>query len=380
MDTSQRMVWLDALRLTAGVSMVVLHATADPNGQPWVNYPPADRVGPIVIRTIIYSARTELFLIISAFLLLLALEHRPRSYGQTVRQQMRRLLLPFAFWVVFYAGYNLIKADAFGYTPALLGQLSNPMEWVGFFVLGDIKYHMHFLPTLFGLVLFFPLFKCARRWPAIGFGVLVCLLVKRELDGFLWSAFVDTQALPYLVRAVKILTYVGYGLIAGAALGILEKSSTKQREAWLPILGFAATLLILVKSVGAWKTVQLGAWPHSYTAGFWADFLMPALLFLFCMCCGHWRWPAVISRIAPYSFGIYLCHPIFLDLAEVALRDVGWAPVMQVLVKLSFALPATTFLVIMLSRSVLFAWVVGLGPLPTLRRVSTNEQERQNAA
>ena len=113
MSSTQRMTWVDALRLIAGLSMVGLHATADPAGQPWPNYETTERIGPIVVRSILDMARTELFIIISVFLLVLALDRRPRGYGTVISEQSRRLLIPFLFWTIFYAFYGLIKAAQF---------------------------------------------------------------------------------------------------------------------------------------------------------------------------------------------------------------------------------------------------------------------------
>ena len=144
---SDRMVWLDALRLIAGISMVGLHGSTDANGQPFPDASPPERLGPLVFRMIIYTARTELFLIISIFLLLMALERRPRGYFETLKEQARRLLIPFAFWTVFYALYSLIKAYSYGYQDAIFNDLQSVSAWLGYFVLGDVKYHMHFIPA-----------------------------------------------------------------------------------------------------------------------------------------------------------------------------------------------------------------------------------------
>jgi surface polysaccharide O-acyltransferase-like enzyme len=118
----ERMVWLDALRLVAGVSMVGLHASSDATGQPFVAFEPAERVGPVLFRSIIYMARTELFIIISLFLLIMALEKRPRSYVETISQQVQRLLVPFMFWVIVFAFWRIIKANEFGYLNTILSE------------------------------------------------------------------------------------------------------------------------------------------------------------------------------------------------------------------------------------------------------------------
>ncbi|WP_255449594.1 acyltransferase [Shimia ponticola] len=369
--SNNRLVWLDALRLTAGVSMVALHATADPNGQPFPAWDVSDRVGPLIIRTIIYTARTELFLMISIFLLLLALGRRPRGYGATMMEQARRLLLPFAFWTVFYAFYSLIKAQEFGYFEDLIAGLQEPSTWLSFLLLGTSKYHMHFIPTLFGLLLLYPVFKLAKAHPWLGLGILVCLVVKREIDGFLWANYMGAPWFDYALRSVKIVTYAGYGLAAGALVGLWTRWGARPENGqWFGLICLSGMFLFAIKIIAMIKTLDTGTWPHGYAAGYWADFLFPALLFSGCMVLAHRTWPAAISRIAKYSFGIYLCHPIFLDLIEIALRDQGFAPLEQVLIKIVVGISATLALVLVLERARPLAWTIGLGPLPFSRRDS----------
>lgn len=368
MKNTQRMIWLDCLRLMAGISMLGLHSTADASGQPWVAYETGERVMPIVIRTFLYMARTELFVVISCFLLLFALEKRPRSYGETIKEQSRRLLIPFLFWTVFFAGYGLIKANAFGYFDGALAKLSNPFEWVDYVLLGSVKYHMHFLPTLFGIVLFYPLFRLSVKYPALGASMVVCLVMKHELDAFVFKTFWGTDVLSYLVRGVKILTYVGYGMMAGAALGIWQRTDSQTLQRWFAPIMYLGVMLFLFKGIAAWQTIQTGEWIFNYTPVYWADFLFPVVLFGGCMAVGHRKWPEAIAKMAPYSFGIYLCHPIFLDLCEIVLRDTELSPTAQVSWKITVTLLTTSLLVYGLSKVRILAWTIGLGALPKMRR------------
>ncbi|MEM6478093.1 MAG: acyltransferase [Pseudomonadota bacterium] len=361
------MIWLDALRLIAGVSMVGLHATADAAGQPFIDWPMEDRLAPLLIRAVIYTARTELFLMISIFLLLMALDRRPRGYGATLAEQARRLLLPFAFWTILYAFYSLIKAQHFSYDAWLWQELQSPQTWLSYFLLGSSKYHMHFLPTLFALVLLYPLFKLAKEHVWLGAAIFACLLIKRELDIFLWSNFTAEPWFDYALRAVKVLTYAGYGFAAAALLGIWEKwGKTRDLSAWFGPLALLASLLFLIKIAATWKTAETGAWQHSYTAGYWADFLFPVLLFGGSLVLAHRHWPAFIGRVAKYSFGIYLCHPIFLDLIEIGIAGQALAPIEQVLAKIILAIFGTSVFVIGLERFKPLAWTIGLGPLPVI--------------
>lgn len=369
MASQMRMEWLDTLRLIAGVSIVGLHASSDFTGQPFPDYPEAQRVFPVLFRSVIYIARTELFLIISLFLLCFALENRPRSYRVMVAEQTRRLMVPFAFWMVFYAFWRLIKASYFGYDDAIWTELAQPLVWLGYFLLGDVQYHMHFLPTLFGLVLFVPLYKVAINHPAFGFVILLCLFLKRDVDVWMWSELRHLPGFDYLVRAVKIFTYFGYGFVAAAAYGLSKRGIAVANGRHIAgFLLFVGALLFMIKLVYSYKVIQSGNWQYNYTAAYWADFAMPAILFLGVMFWGRGLFPTVISKIAPFSFGLYLCHPIFLDLIEIATADVGLGPTGVVLSKFVGGLAATSLLVFMLSRLPMLAWTIGLGKIPLLDR------------
>ncbi len=343
--------------------MIGLHATADANGQPWPGYEQADRIVPILLRSILYIARTELFIIISVFLLFLALDKRSRSYKTVLQQQSSRLILPFVFWTIFFSFYGLFKAYNFGYFDYAVAELTSPKYWFDAFILGTSKYHMHFIPTLFGVLLLFPIYRVAIDHPEVGFAIVALLLVKQQLDTFIYSQFWDTDILPFLVRANKILTYAGYGLFAASCYGIVKKGIKETRK-WLPVLLLSGLLLYLLKLTATWKTIENGVYPYSYVAGYWADFLMPCALFLGCMLLGNSVSSKTISNFAKYSFGLYLCHPIFLDIAEVALQLQSLLPIVQIALKLCFALPLTFAFVWTLSQSHLLGWTVGLKPLP----------------
>ncbi|MEP2784552.1 MAG: acyltransferase [Pseudoruegeria sp.] len=361
-----RMVWLDALRLIAGVSMVGLHASSDAQGLPYPDAAITEKIFPLVTRAFIYTARTELFILISVFLLLLSLQSRPREYASTITQQVKRLLIPFLFWVAFYACWNFIKANAFGYAGSHIENLTQPVTWARYLLLGDVKYHMHFLPTLFGILLFFPLFKHAVKRPWIGFVILLTLLCKREADIYLWSNFKDLSIFPFILRTVKIVAYIGYGFVAASMLGIYQRKHALSRPVYYLIL-LIGLVLLTTKLRHTYLIATSGTWVYMDPFAYWADYLMPIVLFLVAMSASHKHWPDIISRAAPYSFGIYLCHPIFLDFAEVQFHASPLGPSAQFLVECSFAIIATSFFVIAISRIRSLAWTVGLGPIPTLR-------------
>ncbi|MCP5088917.1 MAG: acyltransferase [Rhodobacteraceae bacterium] len=365
-----RMVWLDCLRLIAGVSIVGLHASSDINGQPFPDFEISQRVGPVLFRAVIYVARTELFLMISLFLLCMSLDRRPRGYGETIAEQARRLLVPFLFWAVFYAFYRLIKASYFGYDAMIWAELAASWQWARYLLLGSVQYHMHFLPTLFGLVLLFPLYRFAVRNPWLGLLVFLCLFTKREADVWMWANLQDMPGFPYLVRAVKILTYTGYGMVAGSFYGLIKQGIGHRRLSdWLFFAIASGALLFGLKLIYSYKVIYAGNWQYNYTPAYWADFLMPVVLFLACMAAALRRWPQVITRLAPFSFGIYLVHPVFLDGFEILMWEQGFSPLAYVLIKFTGAAVLTSGAVLLLSKSRLLGWTVGLRPLPNINRL-----------
>ena len=341
--------------------MVGLHATADAAGQPWPDYSVSDRIFPILLRSVLYIARTELFIIISIFLLFLALEKRPRTYKRVIAEQSRRLLVPYAFWTVFFVAFTLIKAYNFGYLEAEYERLSSATKWAKIILLGESKYHMHFIPTLFGVVLAYPLYRIAMQFPAIGLCVLAFLLVKSHLDAFIYSEFWGTEYLGFLVRLIKILTYTGYGIVAASAFGYYQNLAPQTLIRWVPIITFFGGLLFLLKLIASYKVITTGAYPYDYLPGYWADFLMPIALFSVCLCLSSVKWSELFSKYAKYSFGIYLCHPVFLDVSEVLISQSTWTPSQVIIAKIVVTIPSTIVFVHMLETSKSFGWTIGLG-------------------
>ena len=369
MADQSRMAWLDCLRLLAGLSMLILHCTADANGGPWTTYEVSERIVPLIIRTFAYAARTELFIIISLFLLLQSVQNRPRSYFETLSEQARRLLVPFVFWTVFYAGFTTLKAHHFGYLESYLQEISSVETWIKFFLLGASKYHMHFLPTLFCVVLAYPLMIKATQVPALGAVALVfCLIARIQLDGFFYPKFWDHESMAYIARLIKILTHVGYGLFAASCLGLWRRRNSAEFNSWIPVIVYFVALLFSFKFLTTWRVIEGGAWDYNYLPGYWADFLMPACIFLICLLMGLKQWPSIFSRVAKYAFGLYLSHPIVLDLCEIAMADLAWSPWQLVSVKILVAIPLTTALVLLFSRSRAMAWTIGLKAAPSSQK------------
>jgi peptidoglycan/LPS O-acetylase OafA/YrhL len=366
----QRMTWLDANRVFAALGVILVHATSAVDGQPYTDLQPAQRVGPILLRWFSEYSGAELFLVFSLFLLAFKLDRQPSSYGKTVASQASRLLIPFAAWAVFYAFFRLFKASVFGYAPAIEHELAQWPNWIAYFLLGSSQYHLHFMPTLFALVLMYPLFIAAYRFPVAGFSIVPLLFVLDQVQGYIWGHVTEPMLRDYLLRAVKIITYGGYGLAAFSFYGMFKKgmSETDWRlTRRLAIGGIVVAFMTLLTNT--YDVITTGQWGVRDSAANYGHFLMPLFVFVGFMASQNLRWSPRFSVLAKYTYGVYLTHPIFIDIWDAGVKTSGLVmdPTSQTVAKFVIGAAGGLGLTFALSRVGALAWLVGLGALPFSR-------------
>lgn len=364
-----RLVWFDANRTMAAICVVLIHCTTDFSGGVFPDATPAQRLVPVIGRAIAEFSGSEMFFTFSLFLLAYKLDRRRPAYGQAVAEQARRLLVPFAFWALFYSGFVLLKAQEFHYTASAMAELGQWQSWLGYAVLGDGQYHLHFLPTLFLLVLFFPVMRLAQRYPVFGL-LLPVTLVMHEVQGWIWALPLSDLSRDLLLRGAKVMGYVGYGFAAFALYG-LWKQGIPRGESRLLRRGaiFMAATAFLATLPHFSQALLEGRWGAREGGSFWGHYLMPVLIFAIFMASQYHDWNPGWSRLAKYSFGVYLMHPMVIDMFDMAAHHFGIAftPAEQVLTRFALVLPATAGLAWLLARIPALAWTIGLGPLPWAR-------------
>ena len=364
-----RMIWFDANRVCAAVGVVLIHCSTDFSGGAFPEATAEDRILPVLARVLGEFSGSEMFFTFSLFLLAFKLDRRRPSYGEAVGEQMRRLLVPFVVWTLFYAVFRLVKAQEFNYAPHILEQLGQWQSWLGYALLGNSQYHMHFLPTLFLLVLFFPVMKLGQRYPLFGLALLLCLGVMRDVQAQIWALPVSELVRDLMIRGTKVMGYVGYGFAAFAIYG-LWKDGIPRGESRLLRRGalFFAALALLATLPHFAQALAGGDWGPRQGWAFWGHFLMPLAIFTVFLGSQYADWNPAWSRMAKYTFGVYLLHPMAIDLFDVACHASGLADLLSpgALVSLRFALvlPATLGLAYGLSRINALAWTIGLGPAP----------------
>jgi peptidoglycan/LPS O-acetylase OafA/YrhL len=353
----------------AALGVILVHSTSDVDGQPYTNLQPAQRVVPMLLRWLSEYSGAELFLVFSLFLLAFKLDRQPATYGKTVASQASRLLVPFAAWAVFYAFFRLFKASVFGYAPAIMHELAQWPNWIAYFLLGSSQYHLHFMPTLFALVLMYPLFIAAYRFPVAGFSIVPLLLVLDQVQGYIWGHFTEPLTRDYLLRAVKIITYSGYGLAAFSLYGMSETDWRLTRR--LALAGVVIAFMAIFTNT--YDVIETGQWGVRDTAANYGHFLMPLFVFVAFMASQHSAWSPRFSVLAKYTYGVYLSHPIFIDLWDAGVKMSGAVidPTTQAFAKWIVGAAGAFALTFVLSRVGPLAWTVGLGPLPFTRRAAS---------
>jgi surface polysaccharide O-acyltransferase-like enzyme len=290
---------------------------------------------------------------------------------------MRRLLVPFVVWAVFYAVFRLVKANEFAYSNAILGDLGQWQSWVGYLLLGNSQYHLHFLPTLFCLVLFYPVMQLGQRYPLFGLVLVASLGIMQEVQGQLWNLPVSDLARDLLIRSVKIFGYVGYGFAAFSIYG-LWKDGIPRGESRLLGRGamFLAVLACLATAPHFIAALNTGDWGGREGWSFYGHYLMPLAIFAIFLGAQYAEWSPRWSKMARYTFGVYLLHPMLIDLFDVSVHASGlvFSPAELVLSRFALCLPGSFAMAMLIARIPALAWIIGLGPLPWQRRLAHQAQ------
>jgi surface polysaccharide O-acyltransferase-like enzyme len=390
-QTKTRITALDMSRTFACLFVILEHATTDPHGKPFPEADMLEKLLPIAGRVISNVARSEFFFVMSLFLLAVSLERFVGSYGEHVVKQAKRLLLPFLVWTLVYVFFRLYKAGAFGYEQAILDQIflygeiwkqrpetwlglpgfllshpaalvPDPASWYKYLALGKSQYHMHFLPMLFLLTLFYPLYRLAITHPWLGLMVIPLLLFKNQMDVFLYSNFYQADARLFRDTAlvvVKMLTYSGYGLAMFSIFGFVKRDVALLRP-FVPLFSLALLLCVLAFAVHGWQIMTKGTWEPPRGLVYLPYYGICLVIVLTLLSVSHWPWPPVFSKLAPYSFGTYLVHPMMIDIFDVQTK--GWQASVPVYssAKIIFAWVTTIAAVYLLSRLPFWAWSMGL--------------------
>ena len=364
-----RLTWFDANRVFAAIGVVLIHSTTDFSGNPFPAAETGQRVFPVLLRSLGEFSGSEMFFLFSLFLMSMRIDRKLPTYREAIGTQASRLLVPFVVWTIFYAFFRLAKANAFGYESYIADQLTSVSSWVSYFLLGKSQYHMHFLPTLFLIFLFYPIMRIATRFPAMGIAVFVTLGAMNATQGYIYTLDISPLAKDYIVRVIKVFGYVGYGFTAFALYGIWRDGLPRgeSKLIWRGSLYFAAMAYIATLPFFI-SAIQSGDWSFRTGWVYYGHFLMPIFMFGLFLGAQFKDWSPIWSKYSKYTFGVYLLHPFVIDMFDIFMKLSGLyqniSPAVLVGSRFAIVLPATVILTIAISKIKFTSWTIGLGPAP----------------
>jgi peptidoglycan/LPS O-acetylase OafA/YrhL len=347
---------IDTLRVLSCVSVIAVHAV----GVPY----PTDSVG-LGQATLLLHYSREIFLFVSALVLVHAYAPQADAGGRLpdeMKFRRRRLWLiglPYLCWTSLYYLEFLLRG---GDSRPLKRVLPNlPGHWMELVVTGTGEYHLYFLLITLQYTMVFPwilwLLRRAHRYHTLLLTssltaqiAILCGYQWLGLPGGPWRAVLGEASLP------AYQFWLLAGAVAGLHLPRWHRWLITHRYTVLALLPVSASVLLWTYhlqlpargTLGAssalqpvmimWATNTLAA---LYLTSVWISQRMPSAV------------QKRISALAALSFGIYLAHPMMLDLVIAALRMTGlMAPrVWVALMCLALTIPLTVALCAILNRT-----------------------------
>ena len=290
--SNDRLARLDAARWLAALAVVVLHCAAQA-----VSDVHAYGNSTWLVANLYDSAArwcVPVFVMISGALLLNP--DTPANPRRFYERRAARICTPLIFWTLFYLGWRTLlgwwddgQAD-FSFWPSKVAE-------------GAPYYHLWYLYMLMGLYLFTPLVRMLyqRSQPATRQYLMIGILGIAILD----ALYRQTLEVGHGFFLTWFLPYLGY-FLAGRMIFDGE---------WrIPSPGIVLGLSIIATAAG----ILILSSPHNINLYFY-DYFSITVPF---MSLAAFQWIMNTSALpslpmlAPLTFGVYLIHPLFLDLAD----------------------------------------------------------------
>ncbi len=298
--------WINYIRAIAAFGVVSVHVAADvitewgaiPQHHWWIaNF---------------YDSLTRgcvpVFIMVSGALLL-PVQEEPRDF---FRKRFNRVVIPFLVWTVFY----LIWKKAF-YKPEL-----GLLESLGLALDSHVWLHLWFFYILIGLYLATPIFR-----------IFIAHATRNDVGYFLFLWFGFGSLLPFADTLARLLGCPGFhvalpvviaqGFIGYFILGAFLMKYAKKE--WIGRAGLVWVIAFLLCFLGTgWLTARSGHFEETFY-----DNLAPNIVFYcaaffvlakFLLSSWEDRIPSTLKdlviRLSKASFGIYLIHPMIIDVLD----------------------------------------------------------------
>jgi|SRR5581483_2353939 len=297
---------IDIVRLLTFAAVIVVHAVA-------FTEPPASR-GWAALLMLAQFGR-EVFFALTGFVLVYSAARGPLDAAAFWRRRFPAVAVPYLAWSGIYTALHV-----FGPLHAHL----SPATVAWDFVTGNAEYHLYFLLVTLQLYLVFPvLLRFVRK--TAGRAVRV-LAVAAALDAA-WLAWLQYGPAPggwvgrfVWPRAYELLpTYAVYVLIGAYAAVHFERVQRVVAQRRRRLVGIAAVAAVLAE-IAFWAQVG-GREPRVAAAVLQPAMMLTSVAALIGLYLAGDRWAGrgrrgagFVARASDLSFGVYLAHPLVLEL------------------------------------------------------------------
>lgn len=305
MNISRYSICADQIRVIATFAVVLLHVSANSLNQAvfgsfsWWLANLLDSAS---------RACIPLFVMLSGALLLSVPIQDPTSF---YRRRFGRVLLPLLIWSLFYSGWTMLKAQVKG-QPVVMEQISHNL------IAGTPYFHLWYLFMLTGLYAVAPLLSRAIQYiqqrfaPSPSWYLLLTVIVSAV---YTLSYPVFAQGWPWP------LWFIGYIPLMALGAVLWGKQSS------VGAMGLLCCYMIMTLIIARLCYIQLAHYPDTtgiYSYQYLSLPVLGASIACWYLLSRPYRALAGTCKlIAPYCFGIYLLHPVFLDLSQMLFRPLA---------------------------------------------------------
>ena len=300
----EKYLWVDVLRVFAIVAVVIVHVSADIvtewRSVPWSGWWVANFYDSLA------RGAVPVFVMLSGALLLPQVE----SYRDFFRKRFQRIFIPFIAWSVFYLLWRkYFYAPSMG-LPEALRRLAN----------GEVHFHLWFLYLITGLYLLTPFLR-----------LFTAHATRRDLFYFLGLCFLIASLVPCWERldALFFHTGLGFRIPVEAAQGFIVYFLLgfvllrESKPSFVPAAGFLWFAMLLLCFFGSgWIVFHKNQFPALFYDNLAPNVVLYAASFFVIVKEMTPRLEAGLSEgmrrvalsLSTASFGIYLIHPVFIDI------------------------------------------------------------------
>lgn len=340
---SERLYYLDFLRIFSTFAVVLLHVAAqnwskcELNTLQWYSFNFYDSI----VRWCV-----PIFIMISGALFLD--NNKPVTYKGIFKKNIFRIVVSMLFWSLIYVLYSIIRFN-----------LSFTEK--SFYKIIEGHYHMWYIFAIIGLYLIVPILRKITEDKRITkqfitLGVIFTFVIPRITN---FIKLVDIKSLEQLntsltnmVKDMHFHLTLGYVVYFVLGYYLMKYDVSKKVRSLFYVLGLLSVITIIIST--NWYSNRIdkpATWFYEYLSI--CTLITSVSIFLFAKYVLSKiklkkKTTSVILALSKYSFGVYLCHPLFISILKdyFELTTVSFNPVLSV--------PVLTLLIFLLSLFVSF--------------------------